>query len=255
MISHIRAVIRLFLFAVATVLTVLFVAVGNILLSPFSNLGIRWKNKIIQLWAKCTEFLSGMNLTLEGTPPKPPFFLVCNHLSYFDVVPLWKYLDATFIAKSEVSEWPFFGTATKTLGVLFIDRKSKGDVRRVNKLISESISESQGVILFPEGTSTKGEKVLPFNSSLLFYPAVSKMPVHYASITYKTPEDELPAYLSICWWGDMPFLSHLYGLFKVRSFEAKITFGELPESAGNRKKLAGKLHERIRQQFEPVVIY
>lgn len=253
MISHIRAVIRLLFFAVATVLTVFFVAVGNIILSPFSNIRVTWKNKIIQFWSRWTRFNTGMNLTLEGTPPEPPFFLVCNHLSYIDVVPLWKYLDATFIAKSEVSEWPFFGSATKILGVLFIDRKLKGDVRRVNKLISENISERQGVILFPEGTSTKGEKVLPFNSSLLFYPAVSEMPVHYASITYKTEEDEIPAYLSICWWGDMPFLSHLYRLFKVRSFEAKITFGELPVSASNRKKLASKLHERIRQQFEPVI--
>lgn len=254
MISHIRAVIRLLFFAVVTILTVIFVAVGNIILSPFNNIRITWKNRIIQLWARCTELSTGMNLVLEGTPPKPPFFLVCNHLSYIDVVPLWKYLDATFIAKSEVSKWPFFGIATKILGVLFIDRNLKGDVKRVNKLISENISDRQGVILFPEGTSTKGENVLPFNSSLLFYPAVSRIPVHYASITYKTQDNEPPAYLRICWWGDMPFLSHLYSLFKVRAFEAKITFGELPESEGNRKKLAKKLHSKIQQQFEPVII-
>lgn len=255
MISHIRAVIRLLFFSAATILTVFFVALGNITLRPFGNIRVTWKNKIIQLWARSTEFLTGMNLALEGTPPKPPFFLVCNHLSYIDVVPLWKYLDATFIAKSEVSEWPFFGTATKILGVLFIDRNLKTDVRRVNKLISENISERQGVILFPEGTSTKGEKVLPFKSSLLLYPVVSKMPVHYASITYKTEDDDAPAYLNICWWGDMPFLSHVYNLFKVRSFEAKITFGELPETEGNRKKLAKKLHSKIQKQFEPVISF
>lgn len=253
MILHIRAVIRLLFFAIVTILTVAFVALGNIIFSFLGNYHVTWKNRVIQLWARCTQYLSGMKLQVEGTPPDPPFFLVCNHLSYMDVVPLWKYLDATFIAKSEVSEWPFFGSATKILGVLFIDRNLKGDVRRVNKLISENISDRQGIILFPEGTSTKGEKVLPFNSSLLLYPAVNRVPVHYASITYDTEDSEKPAYLRICWWGDMPFASHLYNLFKLPTYKAKITFGDLPESEANRKELAKKLHSKIQQQFEPVI--
>lgn len=252
MISHFRAVVRLLLFTVVTISTVAAVGLGNLMLYPFGTVRITWKNRVIRIWAGCTELISGMDLSVEGTPPEPPFFLVCNHLSYMDVVPLWKYTDATFIAKSEVAGWPFFGTATKILGVLFINRELKSDVRRVNKLISQAISKRQGVILFPEGTSTKGEKVLPFNSSLLLYPAVSGMPVHYASITYETVTGEHPARFSVCWWGEMPFLSHLYNLFGIRRFKTKLKFGEFPETEKNRKRLAGNLHRKIQEQFEPV---
>lgn len=252
MFTHIRTVFRLLLFAVVTVFTVLLVGLGNLFLSPFGDVSVGWKNKVIRQWARATKYLSGMKLDINGIPPDPPFFLVCNHLSYMDVVPLWECLDATFIAKSEVSEWPFFGKATRILGVLFINRELKSDVRRVNKLISASISGRQGLILFPEGTSTKGEEVLTFHSSLLFYPAINKMPVHYASITYQTDDDDIPASERICWWGDMAFLSHLYNLFRMSGFKANLTFGKIPVFNSNRKKLAENLHKKVEEIFEPV---
>lgn len=251
MINFIRASVKLVLFFISSLMVVVFVAAGNLLGIFSKQWGIRWKNLIVKKWAAITALILGIKINAKGNPPQPPFFLVSNHLSYIDVVPLWLYLDTTFIAKSKVRSWPFFGLATRVLGVFFINRELKRDVHRMNQRISESISDEQGIVLFPEGTSTKGEKVLPFNTSLLQFPAKSKIPVHYASISYTSYNSNRPARQYICWWGDMSFFSHFWELLKMPSFEANIQFGKSEITNDNRKELAQQLHEAVSEQFIP----
>ena len=210
-----------------------------------------WKNRIITVWAYLTAQILGINIICEGSPPNPPFFLVSNHLSYIDVIPLWYCLDGTFIAKSEVASWPFFGWGTRTLGVLFIDRKLQSDVRRLNNRIADTISESEGIILFPEGTSSKGERVLPFNSSLLNYPAKKKMPVSCATVSYCSSDADRPAWSHICWWGDMAFLPHFWELLKIKRIDVTIRFGD-KLTANDRKTLSKQLHDQVSQLFTPI---
>jgi 1-acyl-sn-glycerol-3-phosphate acyltransferase len=253
MLKNLRAFIRLILFSIVTILTVTFVTLGNIFFGISQRWKIKWKNLIIRTWARIAAAIIGIKMDVEGTPPKPPFFLVSNHLSYIDVIPLWRYTNATFVAKSEVKNWPFFGFGTRMLGVLFIDRELKRDVHRMNRRISSSITKEQGVILFPEGTSTKGAKVLPFKAPLLQYPAEIELPVSYATVSYKTGVSEWPAHLNVCWWGDMPFVSHFWNLLKMSGFAAKITFGDHEFIESDRKILADKLHKAVSDNFEPVI--
>lgn len=230
------------------------VAIGNLLLGGInSSWGVRWKNIVARRWAQITSFVIGLTIKIEGTPPQAPFFLVTNHLSYLDVLPLWRYLDATFVAKSELKTWPFFGVGTRILGVLFINRELKRDVRRMNEEISGVISDDQGVILFPEGTSTKGEKVLNFKSSLLQYPADKSIPVHFAAITYSSYDADRPAHKHICWWGDMPFFSHFWELLTLPGIEAEIRFGENAIKEQDRKILAKELRKEVSDLFIPVI--
>ncbi|MEL7834576.1 lysophospholipid acyltransferase family protein [Fodinibius sp. Rm-B-1B1-1] len=248
-----RAFLRIIAFLTITVTTVITTAMGDILLGFISQSGVvRWKNKVIKWWARWSSKVLGFNIKVTGNPPEAPFFLVSNHLSYVDVIPLWYYLDATFIAKSEIKSWPFFGWATQKLGVLFIDRQLRSDVKRMNKQIADSINAEQGVILFPEGTSSKGKKVLPFKSSLLNYPAEKNMPVHYASISYRSLDTDRPAWSHVCWWGDMSFLPHFWELLKIKHIEVIIDFGE-SISAKDRKVLSSKLQKAVSKSFKPVI--
>jgi len=107
-----------------------------------------------------------MRLTVNGTPPKPPFFLVSNHLSYIDVWILFATAEGTFITKSDVKDWPIAGFVLSTSGLIFIDRGRRSDVTRVNKEISEGLTSAQGIFLFPESTTSGGADILPFKSSL-----------------------------------------------------------------------------------------
>ena len=254
MIANIRGSIRLLLFFLISLLTVLLVASGNILLSIVSTRWANiWKNRVIYLWSWLMSRLLKMDIHIKGSVGDPPFYLVSNHLSYIDVIPLWLCAKGTFIAKSEIESWPFFGWATKTLGVIFIDRNTRRDVQRVNKLIASTISEEQGVMIFPEGTSTKGEEVKPFHTSLLQYPAETDMPVQYASISYKSYDSNRPASHYICWWGDMPFFGHFWKLLKMKGFEVTISFGDKAIGHHDRKVLASKLHHAVKEHFDPVV--
>lgn len=254
MIDNLRASIRLVLFFLVSLLTVLSAAAGNFVVGWLKpSLAVRWKNISIGMWARITAGLIGLSITKKGTPPEPPFFLVSNHLSYIDVIPLWYYLEATFVAKSDVKSWPFFGWGTQILGVLFIDRESMRDTHRTNKQIRKTISGQQGVILFPEGTSTKGDRVLPFNAPLLQYPAQSQMPVHAAALTYRSEHERWPAHRSICWWGDMTFFGHFWDLLKMPGFEVEITFSEQTVVENDRKKLADRLHKVVAGNFDPVI--
>lgn len=246
----IRAVTRLIAFSIVAIITVLFTIIARPL--PQSAFE-KWKNICSRAFAKLSMAIIGVKLQVKGNAPEPPFFLVSNHLSYIDILPLWATCKGTFIAKSEIKSWPFFGFATKTMGVLFIDREENRDITRVNELISESMSDNQGIILFPEGTSTRGERVLQFKSSLLHYPALKNISVSYASISYRTFDETKPAGTYVCWWGDMTFFKHFFELMKLKSFVAEITFGDKEVIHSNRKTLAHTLHQEISKTFTPVI--
>lgn len=254
MTAKIRGCIRLIVFFIISLATVLLVMTGNLLFGMFSHSRtIRWKNLVIRYWAWLATKIIGIHIHLKGSPPESPFFLVSNHLSYIDVIPLWLYSDGTFIAKSEVRSWPFFGWATRTLGVIFIDRNVRRDVKRVNELIASAITKDQGVVVFPEGTSSKGAGVKPFHTSLLEYPASSAIPVSHAAITYKSFDPERPAHTHICWWGDMPFLSHFWEILTLPGFDATIIFGKEKIVDSNRKDLANRLQQAVVDNFDSVI--
>jgi 1-acyl-sn-glycerol-3-phosphate acyltransferase len=204
-------------------------------------------------WSRACIRILGGSLRVEGTPPEAPFFLVSNHLSYVDIVALAAVLDGFFVAKLEIRQWPLFGLLSRTVGTLFIDRELRRDVVRVNRLIEQVLDSGYGVMLFPEGTSTQGCEVAPFYSALLDYPARRAMPVHVASLVYRTPPGEVPAHLSIAWWGDVQFLPHARRLLGIRSFEATLRFSPRTVSAPDRKELAEEARRAVIEIFEPTV--
>lgn len=204
-------------------------------------------------WGRFICWVTGVKLEVIGKSPEPPFFLVSNHLSYSDVWVLFACLDCTFIAKSDVKKWPLIGMMISSSGILFVDRERRTDVTRVNREISEVINDHQGVVLFPESTTSPGHIVLPFKSSLFQYPAQANIPVYCAAIHYETPEPEKPAYKSVCWWDDTPFVTHLLSMLMMKEFTATVTFSERQTQNSNRKLLASSAEEIVRESFEPVI--
>ncbi|MDR9416062.1 MAG: 1-acyl-sn-glycerol-3-phosphate acyltransferase, partial [Gracilimonas sp.] len=120
-----------------------------------------WRNLFMRTWSEGVAFIFNMSVEVEGKPPKAPFFLVSNHLSYMDIIPLYLSLRCTFVAKKAVRKWPVLGYMVNAVGVIFVDRNRRTDVKRVNELLSKSMNEYQGLIVFPESTSSGGEAVLP----------------------------------------------------------------------------------------------
>lgn len=214
---------------------------------------IYWRQLAFYNWAKAFVRISRMKIETIGKPPRPPYFLVSNHLSYTDIPAFRAVLDGVFVAKGEIESWFMAGKIVSDMGTVFINRQNRRDIPRAGAEIIERLDQGEGVIVFPEGTSTKGEEVLPFNSSFLEFAAKRNLPVSYASISYKTPPGEPEAGNVVCWWEDISFGEHLWRLFQLKKFTAVITFGDEPINNENRKVLAHELREKVKEKFIPVI--
>jgi len=212
-----------------------------------------WRQVIFNLWARSFVKISGMKIEVVGMPPRAPFFLVSNHLSYTDIPLLRVVTEGVFVAKGEIQSWFLGNRIVGDMGNVFVNRQNRRDIPRAGSEVLERLSGGEGVIVFPEGTSTKGEKVLKFNSSFLEFAAQTDLPVHYVSISYRTPHNQPPAN-SICWWlPDDTFIGHIWQLFQIPEFKAIVTFGDEPVQSANRKELAQKLWEKVNERFVPVL--
>lgn len=183
----------------------------------------------------------GIHLSVEGHPPTRGL-LVSNHLSYLDILIYGTILPCCFVAKAEIRRWPFFGRLARAGGTLFVDRSSRSSAEMVSNQIADRLKTGVPVLFFPEGTSTDGSKVLRFRSRF-FTPAIeARVPITAASVRYVmedgTPEREL------CWFGDAPFLPHVWKVLGAAGFSAKVCFGE-PQVYSDRRTAADQTHEEV----------
>ncbi len=246
-----RATLRSIPAALSLILAILVLLPGVVVgwLAPRARAW--WNDVVFTAWSRFNLWLVGARVIVSGPPPEPPFLLVANHLSYMDILVLASRLDAVFVSKAGVRTWPAMGWATRLVQTIFIKRQVKRDIPRVIAEIHDRLDNGQGVIVFPEGTSSAGIDLPPFLPSVLEVAARTELPVHYASLLYRELPGETPAYLSVCWWGGMNFAGHFLRLLAMPGFEAHVTFGAEPVRHGNRKELAGRLHAAVSDIFEP----
>lgn len=204
-------------------------------------------------WARWVSRLLGVEVTTSGEAPIAPFVLVANHLSYLDILTLMSELDCVFVAKSEIAGWPVLGLLARTTGTIFVERANKSQLPIVIRTVATSLERGNGVVFFPEGTSSRGASVLPFKASLFEVALRTGMPVHTASLHYEVPPGVQPAWLSVAWWGDMTFADHFLRLLTLPRIRARISFGAVPIRADDRKALAARTHRAVTSGFEPLV--
>jgi 1-acyl-sn-glycerol-3-phosphate acyltransferase len=249
--THVRAATRLFLILVFAFQAVVALLVAGILLLPFPKARTRVGTVILDWTVAIGCLLTGMKITVVGTPPEPPFLLVANHLGYLDILLTRRTTQTRFLSKAEIAQWPLFGALARVTGTLFLERRNKRDLSRINKMLDAVWHQGSGMTVFPEGTSTSGSSVNRFHAGLLALPAETGRPVHTATLHYASSEGP-PAAESLCWWGDMTFLDHLYRLLRMRHFQARITFAPEPLTHTSRKELAAALRQQVLHTFQPI---
>lgn len=250
--SHLRALLRMPLMALATGILFSLWLLSRLLVLFSAKLGRRTHFFIVRTWARSLAKILCLKIDVEGELASPPVFLASNHLSYLDIIVLLSVVDGFFVAKTEVASWPILGFLARSTGTLFIDRSRKSDLQRVTPLIESVLDSGANIFVFPEGTSTKGESVLPFKPSMFEAAIRTESRVLAASLSYRTPSTGPPAYLAVCWWGDMTFLGHCYALVGLRSIRALVRFAEEPLVDNDRKTLALRAHRSVESIFTPV---
>lgn len=213
---------------------------------------LRLRNAVFRTWGRGLAGAVGMRVTVRGEPPAGAFFLVANHLSYMDIILLGAHVDGAFVAKADLRGWPIAGLIISAADTIFIDRSRRRDLVRVMERIEDALGRGLGVVVFAEGTTSPGQRILPLKASILELAVRAERPVHHATISYRLSGTGLTAGETICWWGDAAFLPHFWRLARLPGFEARLNFGHGAIAAGDRKHLASSLHAAMSADFEPV---
>jgi len=240
-----RRVVRIVMCLVFSL--VMYIITGLIKLITSANHSVRFKAicRATSIWGYGMAWIFGMKIKATGPRPKAPFYLVSNHVSYTDIILVCAVCPAWFISKSEVASWPGIGALTKMGPTIFINRELRRDVKRMNQLIGQLVVDGGAVGFFPEGTTTDGTAISPFNPSL-FQPAIEmKLPVTTAAIAYEARAGMAPVSECIAWYGDMEFAPHSANLLSQSGFTAYIRFSSETVTADDRKVLAKKSHAQV----------
>ncbi|MDG2285100.1 MAG: lysophospholipid acyltransferase family protein, partial [Alphaproteobacteria bacterium] len=140
--------------------------------------------KVPKLHHALSARIIGLSVRLEGRIESGSTILfVSNHVSYFDIIALGSVLPASFVAKSDVAGWPVFGGLARLCQTVFVERRSVGARGQVAR-VSSRLEKDGSLIVFPEGTSSDGSRVLPFKSTLFASVEGGNITVQPISINY-----------------------------------------------------------------------
>jgi 1-acyl-sn-glycerol-3-phosphate acyltransferase len=180
-----------------------------------------------------------------------PVLFAANHVSYLDIAILGSLIPGSFVAKSEMAGWPFFGWLAKLQRSVFVDRQVRSTARQ-RDAIAERLAAKEALILFPEGTSSDGTFVLPFKSALfsVVFNRDEPVTVQPVSVAY-TRLDGLPIGRRLrpffAWYGDMDLMPHMWRLLGLGRIEAVVEFHPPVSVAdfASRKALAQYCYEQV----------
>jgi 1-acyl-sn-glycerol-3-phosphate acyltransferase len=209
--------------------------------------------------------LLGVRIRVNGEPPRGgPVLLMANHVSWLDICVLTALMPVVFVAKREVSTWPLFGLLAKLQRSVFVDRARRHATRDTNAEIAARLAEGDPVVLFAEGTSSDGNRVLPFLSSLIGAAqavlengrhAAGAVAIQPLAIVY-TGIDGLPIGRQhrphVAWYGDMDLLPHLSALIRRGAIDVTVSFGKAFafDHTADRKAIARDMEHEVRRMRE-----
>jgi lyso-ornithine lipid O-acyltransferase len=198
----------------------------------------RW----LQQSCRRTLRVLGTRISTHGQIPHTGL-LVCNHLSYLDILVLSALTPAVFVAKREVGGWPVFGWFARVSGTLFANREKRSQVSELNAQIDRVLQTGILVVLFPEGTSSDGKTVLPFKTSLLEPAADTHHTLSAAHIAYHLQDGDVAE--EVCYWKDMTLVPHLVNLLSKDHVAVQVHFAEVQRESTERKALARQLQAEV----------
>lgn len=240
-----------------------FIALLSLVLIPIQAFGLYfdfpYRHRLPGFWHRNACRLLGIRIHTYGeVDRRRPLMIAANHASWKDILVLGALADVVFIAKTEVAEWPVFGLLARLQRTIFVVREEK---RRTGEQVNEiatRMADGEIVVLFPEGTTSDGNRLLGVKSSL-FGAAAAVLPLAPDGVVYVQPV--AIAYTRVhgmpmgryhrpiaAWPGDIQLLPHLAGVLKAGAIDVDVCFGQPVEFrvGDNRKALSMRVEAEIR---------
>lgn len=219
---------------------------GIFLAFPFLFFSPEKKKKIIKSWSrKLLEILSiEVSLHDHGGLLKNlnRRFIVSNHISWLDIFVINSISPVIFVAKSDVSKWPLINILANACDTVFINRKSKKSLKKAMNRLGR-LSKKSSICIFPEGTSTRGDILLPFHANLFQVSIENNKAVTPLAITYKIDGKftDIPAFI-----GKDTLVGSISKIILSKKITANLVFLRPIKTNGqDRRSLAIKSHHAI----------
>lgn len=205
--------------------------------------------------------LFGVRVTVRGTPPRAGegALVLANHVSWLDIPVLGSLAPLSFVAKSEIAGWPLVGMLARMQRTLFIDRARRTHTAKVNSTLARRLAAGDLVVLFAEGTTGDGTRVLPFRASLvgaaraaLAEGGLERVVLQPLAIAY-TRRAGLPVTRverpDLAWYGDTELTPHVAAFLAHGPVDVEVAFGEpiAFEAGSDRKRAASLAEARVRR--------
>jgi 1-acyl-sn-glycerol-3-phosphate acyltransferase len=249
----IRCFFVLLAFAALTLLLLPFQLTGIVLKLPLQ----RW---LPYVYHRILCKLIGIRIREIGKrSPDFPLLILANHASWLDIIVITALTPAVFVAKKEVAGWPIFGWLAKLQRTVFIDRERRHRTGAATQEIAERLNGGDAVVLFAEGTSSDGNRILPFRSALIgavhhvigsstHHDRVTVQPLSLAYVNL----NGLPlgrAFRSrVAWYGDADLFPHLIGVCAAGAVDVTVSWGEpiSYDMSADRKDIARVAEQSVR---------
>lgn len=205
----------------------------------FPWLALPQRNAHVQRWSAGLLRILAIRLDVSGTSARDatPVMIVANHVSWLDVYALNAVCPASFVAKTEIGRWPLLGLFARKSGTVFIDRARRRDILRVNTQLAALMRAGAMITVFPEGTTTEGNAILPFRAPLLQSAVACDARLQPVAIRYERADGSLCSEAGFV--GDTTFAAALWLVLAQPVIRARLQFLPSVACAGmHRKALA-----------------
>ena len=174
--------------------------------------------------------------------------IMANHLSYVDVLILAVHYPSVFVTSVEMGDVPVLGSIAKRAGCLFVERRRefRDEMTKARELkrMKDKLTSGLNVLIFPEGTSSDGMRLLPFKATFFQLSLDTGLPIVPLCLKYSGESKKM-----VPWYGDMTFPDHLLKLCFLMEIEASVVeLGELP-AFGDKFALAEKTRGMINEVY------
>jgi 1-acyl-sn-glycerol-3-phosphate acyltransferase len=198
-----------------------------------------------------------IRVRVVGNPVRDRAVLfVSNHVSWVDIVVIGSITPVAFVAKREVASWPLVGVTAKMQRTVFVDRGRRHQTGDAVSEIAKRVASGTSVVLFAEGTSSDGNRVLPFRSALLGAiedrSGSGSILMQPMAMTY-VGQHGLPMGRQhrplVAWYGDLDFMPHIKAFIERGAVDALVTYGDpVPADRDiDRKAMSKRLEGTVRE--------
>jgi lyso-ornithine lipid O-acyltransferase len=220
------------------------------------------RHAIPKLYHRVLCALIGVRVHVVGSPPKQgPLLILANHSSWLDITVITSMLSVVFVAKSEVATWPLFGLLAKLQRSIFVDRRRRHKTGETSSEIAQRLVDGDPVVLFAEGTSSDGNRVLPFRTALIgaarellavhnhIADRVTIQPLSVAYVGWQGLPLDRRQRTAVSWYGTVELVPHLVNIVRSGAIDVVLTWGEPVTYDDNtdRKVLAKAMEVAVRQ--------